>query len=142
MASYLITGASRGIGLELTKQLLELPASKVGKVFATTRGDLSGPLQALINNNSQRAVHVTAAVDDTQSVQDAAEQVKAHLGGQGLDVLINSAGIVTYNPDGVASAPPEEFTQVFDVNVLGPQRVIAAFLPLLKMGREKKVINL
>jgi NAD(P)-dependent dehydrogenase (short-subunit alcohol dehydrogenase family) len=142
MATYLITGASRGIGLELTKQLLELPVSKVSKVFATTRGDLSGPLQSLVNNNPQRAVHVVAAINDTKSVQNAAEQVKEHLGGQGLDVLINNAGIVTYNPDGVASVAPEEFARVFDVNVLGAQRVIVAFLPLLKMGQEKKVINM
>ncbi|GAB7353829.1 hypothetical protein MBLNU459_g4201t1 [Dothideomycetes sp. NU459] len=142
MASYLITGASRGLGFELTKQLLELPTSRVGKIFAVTRSTPPAPLQDLIRNSADRIVHVTASVDDTGSVQNAAEVVKAKLDGQGLDVLINNAGIASYTPGGARSISPEQLAQVFDVNVIGPQRVIASFLPLLEIGKEKKVINI
>ena len=142
MASYLITGVSRGVGLELTKQLLELPASLVGKLFAVTRGSPSAPLQDLLTKNPDRAIHITAAIDDTASVQKAAEDVKARLGTKGLDVLVNNAGISAFSPGGIRTVPPEQLADQFNVNVIGAQRVIMAFLPLLEAGNQKKVINM
>ena len=141
MASYLITGASRGIGLELTKQLLELPVSQVGKVFAISRSDSSARLRDLINKSPDRAVQIFASVDDTESVQKAAKDVESNLGAQGLDVLINNAGVQAFCPGGTKTVPPEQLAHIFNVNVVGPQRVIAAFLPLLEAGNQKKVIN-
>lgn len=141
MANYLITGASRGIGLELTKQLLELPDSQVDKLFAITRGDPSPPLRDLLSRNPDRAVHILASVDDTESVQKAARDVQATLGTRGLDVLVNNAGVQAYCTAGTRSVPPEQMAHLFDVNVIGPQRMIAAFLPLLEAGKLKKVIN-
>lgn len=141
MANYLVTGASRGIGFELTKQLLELPVSQVAKVFAVTRSGLSASLRDLANRNADRVVHVIASVDDTESVQKAAREVKVKLGAQGLDVLVNNAGIQAFSPGGTKIAPPEQLAHSFDVNVIGPQRMIAAFLPLLETGNQKKVIN-
>lgn len=143
MASYLITGASQGIGLELVKQLLELPAEQVGKIFAVTRSDNSAPLRDLINTNPDRVVQIIASVDDSESVQKAADDVKTKLGAHsGLDVLVNSAGITAACPGGMRTVPPEQMAHVFDVNVIGTQRMIAAFLPLLETGNQKKVINL
>lgn len=142
MASYLVTGASRGIGLELTKQLLQLPASQANKVFALTRSEPSAPLRDLLNKTPDRAVHITASVDDSDSVQRAVKEVEAKLKPQGLDVLINNAGTTSFSPGGTKTATPEQLVHVFDVNVVGPQRVTAAFLPLLHAGRQKKVINM
>lgn len=141
MATYLITGTSRGIGLELTKQLLELPVTQVGKVFAVTRGPLSGPLQSLISSNPDRAIHIVASVDDSASVQRAASEVKEKLGAQGLDVLVNNAGLLIPNLDGTKAITPEDMARQFDINVIGVQRVTSAFLPLLEAGNQKKVIN-
>ena len=115
--------------------------SQVIKVFAITRSDSSDPLRDLINKNSDRVIHTTAAVDDTESVQRAAIDVEAILGTQGLDVLVKNAGTSSFSPGGTKSVPPEQLAHVFDVNVIGPQRMIAAFLPLLEMGKQKKVIN-
>ena len=140
MASYVVTGASKGIGLELTKQLLSLPASQVGKVFTLTRSDPSAPLQDLIKKSPQRAVHVFTSSDDTESVQKAAAEIKKKLGSQGLDVLVNN-GTQAFAPGGTKTAPPEQLAHLFDVNVIGPQRMISAFLPLLEKGNQKKVIN-
>ena len=141
MATYLITGANRGIGLEMTKQLLDLPASRVSKLFVLSRSG-GEDLQALVGKHSDRAVHVHAAVDDTASVQKAADEVKAKLGGAGLDVLINNAGTTSYSPNGVASLDPEKFLEILNVNVVGVHRVTAAFLPLLEAGKEKKVMTM
>ncbi|KAK5716806.1 hypothetical protein LTR17_016331 [Elasticomyces elasticus] len=141
--SYLVTGASRGIGLELVKQLLALPGSQVTKVIALSRGAPPAALQELLDKHAERATHVTASVDDTQSVKQAAQAVEAQLGDQGLDVLINNAGIFgEVFAEGAKFIPPEEMLRVLDVNVVGPHRVTAAFLPLLEKGKQKKVINM
>lgn len=141
MATYLITGAARGIGLELTKQLAELPGSRVSQIFALTRSEPSAALRSLIDGSSGRVVSVLAAVDDTESVREAARQVETRLGSKGLDVLVNNAGVAgTWAK--MQDCPPEELARVLDTNLVGPQRVITAFLPLLRAGKEKKVINM
>lgn len=100
MASYLITGASRGLGLELTRQLSA--RSDVSTVFATARGD-SPKLQELASASSGKIVVVKLDVTDEASIKQAAVEVEAHLGGKGLDVLINNAGVLQYAPKGVSS---------------------------------------
>ena len=141
MASYLITGASRGIGLELTKQLLALPASQVGKVVTLTRSKPSGSLQDLISQHKDRVSSVTAAFDSQDSLAQAAGDVKSSLGGRGLDVLVNNAGMSAFNMEGTKTMPDKTLTELLDVNVTAVHRVIVAFLPLLEAGEQKKVIN-
>lgn len=101
MAAYLITGASRGIGLELACQLASLPASKVSKVFATARGDAPA-LNDLVQKSSGRVVIVKLDAANEASVKQAAVDVEANLAGKGLDVLINNAGVMPYTPKGIA----------------------------------------
>ena len=102
MASYLITGASRGFGLALARQLASLPASDVSKVFATARGDAPA-LEELAKKSPGRVVVVKLEVTNEASIKQAAAQVGAKLEGKGLDVLINNAGICQYASDGVKS---------------------------------------
>lgn len=141
MSVYAITGASRGIGFELTRQLLELPSSQIGKIFALSRTVTDG-LKDLISRNPDRLFHAKISVDSTESVQQAAKDVKAKLDGQGLDVLINNAGVAEYTTGLAADVKPESFTYILDINVVGPQRVTTAFLPLLEQGKGKKVIQM
>jgi NAD(P)-dependent dehydrogenase (short-subunit alcohol dehydrogenase family) len=141
MASYLVTGASRGIGLELIKQLLELPDTQVGKVIAITRSHDCFSLKAILDQHPDRTVHIVASVDDTDSVQKAVIDVKSKLGTQGLDVLVNNAGIQAFAPGGTKTVPPEQLEQIFNTNVIGVHRVTSAFLPLLEAGTQKKIIN-
>ena len=142
MASYAITGASRGIGLELTRQLLALPSSQVGPVFALCRGASTPALRQLLDEHPDRAVHVVASVTDAASVQQAAQEVEAQLGGAGLDVLVNNAAVGGgIKPDGMRSVPPEDIAAMLDTNLLGVHRVTTAFLPLLERGAQKKIIN-
>lgn len=100
MASYLITGASRGLGLELARQLSSLPASEVSKVFATARGD-APELEELAKSSSGRIVVIKLDVANEESIKHAAVEVEANLNSKGLDVLINNAGILQYAPKGV-----------------------------------------
>ncbi|KAK5715065.1 hypothetical protein LTR15_010481 [Elasticomyces elasticus] len=141
--SYLVTGASRGIGLELVKQLLALPKSQVTKVIALSRGAPPAALQELLDKHTSRSIHITASVDNTESVKQAAQAIEIQLGDAGLDVLINNAGVLgEVSAEGARFIPPEEMLRVLDVNVVGAHRVTAAFLPLLEKGKQKKVINM
>lgn len=97
----------------------------------------------MLDNHSDRVIHITAAVDGTNSVQQAAKAVEKKLDGQLLDCLFNNAGIHgEVFANGAKTLPPEEMLRVLDFNVVGPHRVTAAFLPLLEKGKQKKVINM
>ena len=102
MASFLITGASRGLGLALVQELAALPASDVTKVFATARADASA-LQELVKKASGRVVFLQLDVTSEPSIQQAAAEVEANLAGKGLDVLINNAGVCQYTSGGIQS---------------------------------------
>jgi NAD(P)-dependent dehydrogenase (short-subunit alcohol dehydrogenase family) len=140
MSSYLVTGAGRGLGLEFVRQLSQRPAEQVSIVFATIRGSPSVALQKLADNSNGRLVILHMAVSDKSSIATAVEQVKDKLDGQGLDVLINNAGIGSTTPDGIAAM--ENLMEVIQVNVETVQNVTSAFLQLLKKGTQKKVLNL
>ena len=102
MAAFLITGSSRGFGLALVRELLSLPATDVGKVIASARGE-SPDLDELAKSSPGRVVIVKLDVTNQESINQAAAEVEAKLEGKGLDVLINNAGICQYASDGVKS---------------------------------------
>lgn len=136
MASYLITGSSRGIGLEVTKLLNS--SSDVGTVFATARS-LSPALQEVVNSSNGRVQFVPLEVTKEDSIAAAVKEVTQKLGpGNGLDVVINNAGIQILEQDGVGHM--HGLAETLDVNVIGVQRVSAAFLPLLALGAQKKLV--
>lgn len=140
MATYLITGSSRGLGLALVKQLVALPHSQVCTVFATARGENSAALQELVHQHTNRVVLVKLDVTSQASISTAVATVEEHLRGQGLDVLINNAGIQTICPAGMQAV--EDLNEIFNANVTSVHMVTRAFLPLLSKGRLKKVINM
>ena len=122
MATYLITGANRGIGLELCTQLL----SRGEQVIAACRR--TSPALDTLGVQVQQGVEVTT----NESVADLARRLE----GTRLDVLINNAGILTHE-----SLDDLDFPRMrlqFEVNALGPLRLTAALLPL--MGRGGKVV--
>jgi NAD(P)-dependent dehydrogenase (short-subunit alcohol dehydrogenase family) len=102
MSSFLITGASRGFGLALVKELASLPHSKVSKIIATTRGD-APQLDEVVQKSSGRVVIVQLDVTDQSSVKKAVPEAEKALEGSGLDVLINNAGVCEYAFAGVES---------------------------------------
>ncbi|KDN70808.1 putative short chain oxidoreductase [Colletotrichum sublineola] len=102
MASFLITGASRGFGLALTRELVSRPASEVGHHYCHGARRLPD-LNKIAKRPSGRVVVVKLDVTDDASVKKAAAEVEAKLGAKGLDVLINNAGVCQYAPDSTNS---------------------------------------
>lgn len=93
MASVLITGSSRGLGLELVKQMLTLPSTTIDTIYATSRAaSPPEPLSRLITSSNNRIKHVQVDVTDPASVTAAAVQASRISEGKGLDIIINNAG--------------------------------------------------
>ncbi|KAK4227345.1 hypothetical protein QBC38DRAFT_193968 [Podospora fimiseda] len=139
MASFLITGASRGLGLAFIKELACLPPSKTGKIIAGTRTD-SALLNDLAKTSSGRIIPVILDVTSQDSIKKAAAEVIKFLGDDDLDVLINNAGVCHYVSDGVKTM--DTLQDDFTINVMGVHWVTQAFLPLLQKGKMKKVVNI
>ncbi|KAL4737890.1 NAD(P)-binding protein [Aspergillus similis] len=135
MASVLITGASRGFGLALVRELSSRPASEISTVFAAARGDAS-TLDDLARGSLGRVMAVRLDVTDQPSIKQAAAEVETRLGGKGLDILINNAGVCQSLEMG------DNLEESFAINVLGVHWVTRAFLPLLQKGTLKKVANI
>ncbi|KAF9630224.1 putative short chain oxidoreductase protein [Lasiodiplodia theobromae] len=137
MASYLVTGSSRGIGLALVTALASKPTTEVGKVFAASRTE-NDSLRRLTAKSGGRVEWLPLEVSSQESIKQAASKVAESLGGSGLDVLINNAGV------GSKWNKAEDMTDledVFKVNVFGVHAVTSAFLPVLKKGSLKKIIT-
>jgi NAD(P)-dependent dehydrogenase (short-subunit alcohol dehydrogenase family) len=121
MGAHVITGANRGIGLEIARQLAE-------------RGDdVIGVCRQSSPELDKLGVRVEAGVDvgDASSVAELARRLE----GVTIDVLVNNAGILRRETlDSVDFGGVE---QQFEVNALGPLRVTSALLPLL--SKEAKV---
>ncbi|XP_067390525.1 C-signal-like [Emydura macquarii macquarii] len=128
--SVLVTGANRGIGLELVKQFLE-KSNPPKWVFATCRDPEGVRAQELRNLASRHPNLEIVALEatDPASIKAAAGRVE-YLKGSGLNLLINNAGIVRVTT--LESETPEDMSLVYATNVIGPMLVSQAFLPLLK----------
>ncbi len=132
MATIVIAGASRGIGLELARQ----HAAAGDRVFALCRTPANATGLAALASASNGAVTVHEAdVQSDASMRSAA----AGTGGEAIDILYTVAGVVgTIEPE-LESANWEIFDEAIDIMVKGPLRVLQAFLPQLSSG--SKVIN-
>lgn len=127
MANVAITGAGRGIALELVK----LHLAKGDRVFGLLR-DPNGAA-ALREIAAASGGHVTLhAMDvaDDASVKAGA----ADTGDEAIDVLYNVAGVSGSTTSELADADFADWLDVFNINVNGPMRVFQAFLPRLKPG--------
>ncbi len=124
----LVTGASTGIGNDITHQL----AAQGTLVFATARKEAD--LQSL--SRIDNVIPVRLDVRDPQQLAAAAEQVSRY--GHGLYGLVNNAGVGDL---GLCSTwTDEELVDIFNVNVFGPFRVTNAFLPMLVESRGRVVL--
>lgn len=121
MAKILITGIAGGLGLPTARALMAQGHEVAGSVRNRTgsRADIVAALEA------EGAHIVEMDVSDTASTEAGVADAINALGG--LDVLFNNAGIGSYGIQELMS--PEDMARVFDVNVMGVQRVMRAALP-------------
>jgi NAD(P)-dependent dehydrogenase (short-subunit alcohol dehydrogenase family) len=131
-----ITGASRGIGLELARQYV----AEGAQVFAAARAPgAADALQRLAAERGGRLLPVALDVTDEGGLRAAVDMVAREAGG--LDVLINNAGI---NPRsiGLGAYTGRAMLEALHINAVAPVLIGQAFLDLLRRGQEPKLVNM
>jgi NAD(P)-dependent dehydrogenase (short-subunit alcohol dehydrogenase family) len=128
MKTVFITGAYRGLGYEVARQLSE----RGWKVILTARQQERGSAAAAkVKNASFLELDVT----DDASVARAAKAVPE------LDVLINNAAIIAEGDQDILTIRPEVFARTIASNALGALRVSQAFLPHLLKSPAGRIVN-
>ena len=125
MATYLITGGNRGIGLELARQL-SARGDEVAVACRSSSADLDG-----------LGVEVIDGVDVASDAGVA--RLAEAMNGRSLDVLVNNAGILT--GESLDDLDLDRMRRQFEVNALGPLRVTAALRGCLHPGSKVAIIT-
>ncbi len=132
----LATGANRGIGLDVCRQL----AQQNYTVLLGARDLAKGrdAAQSLIDEGLDvRAIEVDVA--DSGSIERARQQVEQEFGH--LDVLVNNAAILYDTFQSAVDAELDVVKQALETNTFGPWRMVQAFLPLLRRGSHQRIVN-
>jgi len=129
---WFVTGASKGLGLSLTKQLL-----KAGyKVAATSRK--AKDIEDTITTSKENLLALTVDITNEESVNSAIANTIIHFGQ--LDVVVNNAGYSIYGS--VEALTNEEFRKTIDVNLFGTVNVIRAAMPHFRKQRSGYIFNI
>lgn len=130
--TILITGANRGIGLEIARQMADLN----WQVIVAARNLHSA--EEVSSQLGHDAVAVQLDVTDENSIRMAAEKVGEKFGQ--LDVLVNNAAIM--GNASMGSFDLREMDQTMNTNFMGPIRVSKYLMPLLKKSDDARIINI
>jgi len=140
MTTWLVTGASRGLGFGLVKKILE--TSKENTVFATCRKPDDAKQLAELAGSSNLFI-VKLDVADEKSIAEASKEVESILKQKGLalDFLINNAGITT-GSDTPLTLKPKNFIDTMLTNVVGSMLVAQHFMPYLEKAEKPVLMNM
>jgi 3-oxoacyl-[acyl-carrier protein] reductase len=131
-----ITGAGRGIGAAIARELSNLGATAV--LCGRTRAILESTAQ-LIAQAGGKAEVVPCDVTSVQSVEAAAKHVEASFGR--VDILVNNAAI--RGVDGpLHQLPPGSWDEVLNTNLRGVYYAVRAFAPMMISARSGHIINI
>jgi len=129
----LITGANKGIGLEVVRQL----ASRGWRVFLTGRSLAS--VRKAASPLGSSVVPVPLDITSRISIEAAFSVVSQAV--QHLDVLINNAGILDHDEGSVFELHPQRLRRMFETNTIGALLVTQTFLPMLRKSVSGRIIN-
>jgi len=130
----LVTGANRGIGKEVARQL----AQKGDTVLLSARR-ISSAQEAVNSLNMKNLVPVQLDVTDANSVDALKNRIESEYGY--LDVLINNAAIHYDTWQRVTNADLNTVQEAVDTNLYGPWRLIQAMHPLLRKSDQARIVN-
>ncbi|MCU1684105.1 MAG: dehydrogenase [Amycolatopsis sp.] len=127
----LVTGANKGIGKEIARQLGQQGVTVLVGARDIERGERAAEEVGAVGS-------VRLDVTDAESVADAVKRVEHDFGR--LDILVNNAGIALDRAP-VTELPIEVLRQTYETNVFGVAAVTNAFLPLLRKSASPRIVN-
>jgi NAD(P)-dependent dehydrogenase (short-subunit alcohol dehydrogenase family) len=127
----LITGANRGIGLEIARQL----GCKGMTVVIGARDLAKGTAAAHALRDEKIDAHVVKLdVSSAQDIEALPRTLNDRFGG--LDILVNNAGVAAWTKDDLST-----FRETLEANLMGPVAVTYALLPLLRESPAGRIVN-
>lgn len=133
--TWLVTGASRGIGLALVKELLRRGIDVIG---ACRNPEGERDLWEIKSDYKGRFELLQIDVTNGESVKKLAKALQ----GRRIDVLVNNAGVLKDGGKPLLELDAVAVKQSFDVNSIGPMIVTRELLPNLKLAPEAKIVNI
>ncbi|KAI0765301.1 NAD-P-binding protein [Fomes fomentarius] len=137
---WLITGANRGIGLEMARQLLQAEGNSV--IAGVRTPSKATALMELQSGAKGKLYIVRIDITEKDSVCACADEVARLVGDKGVDYIVNNAAVNIAQEDYAFTADIEVLQKVFFTNVAGPAYVAHAFLPLLEKSKKKSIVNI
>ncbi|NEI73168.1 SDR family NAD(P)-dependent oxidoreductase [Rhizobium lusitanum] len=139
----LVTGAARGIGVEISREL-----AKLGAHVIVAARDLVKAEQVVSDLRDRGGLASALKLDVTNEADRNAAYHSIEAAHGKLDILINNAGILLDSPDGGTPAPrqpsvalPEVLRDTFEVNFFAPIFLTQLLLPLLTRSDAPRVVN-
>ena len=129
----LVTGANKGIGLEVVRQL----ATRGWRVFLTGRS--LAAVRKAASPLGPSVVPVPLDITSRISIEAAFSVVSQAVNH--LDVLVNNAGILDHDEGSVFELHPQRLRRMFETNTIGPLLVSQTFLPLIRKSESGRIIN-
>ncbi|KIZ45360.1 MULTISPECIES: SDR family oxidoreductase [Rhodopseudomonas] len=133
----LVTGANKGIGLEIARQLAQAGVSVIIGARDAERGE------AAVKDLASQGLNATfVRIDllDEASIVAAATAISDQFGH--LDILVNNAGIVDWTDSVPSRAKLQAVRRVFETNFFGTLAVTQSMLPLLRKSTAARIVNL
>ncbi|MFP5261315.1 MAG: SDR family oxidoreductase [Blastocatellia bacterium] len=132
----LVTGANRGIGLEVARQLALRGFTTILGARDARKGEAAaGSLQ----QSGLKVIPIQLDVTEQKSVDAARHLVEERFGK--LDVLVNNAAILYDSWQRAENANLKTVREAFETNTIGVWRMCHAFIPLLRESRHARIVN-
>ena len=138
MERIFISGANRGLGLELAHQYAQREGTHV---FAACRTPSEATaLHQLAADYTERVSVVQLDVTDSESIQRSLEDVRGQT--DGLDIFINNAAInPPYRYQAFGEMQTEGMLLMFHVNSVAPLMLVQSYIDLIEAGTNPRIIN-
>jgi NAD(P)-dependent dehydrogenase (short-subunit alcohol dehydrogenase family) len=134
--TILVTGANKGIGLEICRQLARAGHRVILSARSAERGERAVKDLA---RDSLKVEFLLLDTSDEGSIHKAARELKQRI--KALHVLINNAAILDTWQGTILEAKAADLRDTFITNTIGPVLLTQALLPLLEAGKPSRVIN-